>query len=139
MNQKLRFLSLYPLCPCLIKDGDELIPDLIEGFDYIQGTVICERVNHDPENISLLLTPFSELSLEHAKLLVKMLSITGDAFTDDRIISTMIDIVLGKFHYHELYLSMQTIISKMREFNYAYPFEGIGVGVQQDMGWIKLK
>lgn len=59
-------IYLYMGQPCVICDTDEPVPDIIEGCDFVQDQVICERVNWDPNIIKPVLRDISDMTLEEA-------------------------------------------------------------------------
>ena len=54
-EEKLQYFAAHPLQACIIKDAEPYTPSIIEGVDYLNKTVISERVNYDPNLICLTL------------------------------------------------------------------------------------
>lgn len=59
---RINYLAQYPLQSCLIQDGSELVSDRLEGFDFITGQVIAERVNWSADQIQVCLKSLIDLT-----------------------------------------------------------------------------
>lgn len=65
-------IHLYIGSPCVICDTDEPVSDKIEGCDYEQDVIICERTNWDPDLIKPILKPISNITVEEALHVVNL-------------------------------------------------------------------
>lgn len=62
--------ALYIGCPCMIFDNQNDpkcgTPAIIEGCDFVQNKIICERANFDPSVVKPILRPITDMKKEEA-------------------------------------------------------------------------
>ena len=113
---RIRFLAQYPLCPCIIQEIDTLgnvieTQDKIEGFDFVTGEVIAERVTWRKPTCIIPLLKRAKDHITNIDEMNYINSIGGDSW-----------------HIHSYLLSKY----------YAVPFMGYEIEELVEAGWIKL-
>lgn len=135
IKEKLRFLAQYPKQSCIITEGGArhetiVTHDCIEGVDYVLGKVICERVNWDPSQITLLLKDVKNISDEDALGVCK---VYGDYSSH---------LNLGKYLAESVMKlsdpSSAFIYQYLQARGYALPWMGLSIKDLIKAEWIKI-
>jgi len=91
-----KVFSLYTLCDVAITDVKPYVQDYVEGVDFVQEVIICERTNYSPSLIKLLLKDIDDISDEDATELSKICCNSSSrylisSFTGKKIAQTIKD------------------------------------------------